>query len=187
MTVDGQQHSTDTLFEWQPLRIIYKPLHYQVKSWFQSRCKFHFFMCKMWFVWLVFNGTSTQKGQFVPTVGMRKASNEMQYLTFVTLHDNKVTHFTVKRTLTQTFIHLFIIMLTPSPIPSQIPHTLFDIISLGVNAVERHSQDIWKTVHTKSCARSKMPQYNMVNNILLFALVSGQQCVHRQEKIDKIW
>jgi len=31
--------------------------------------------------------------------------------------------------------YLLIITLAPSPIPSQIPHTLFDIISLGADAV----------------------------------------------------
>jgi len=31
--------------------------------------------------------------------------------------------------------YLLIITLAPSPIPSQIPHTLFDIISLGTDAV----------------------------------------------------
>jgi len=44
--------------------------------------------------------------------------------------------------------YLLIIMLVPSPIPSQIPHTLFDIIPLGVDAVLSHDQDTYKTVHT---------------------------------------
>jgi len=39
---------------------------------------------------------------------------------------------------------------------SQIPHTLLDIISLGVDAGVCHDQDTINTVHT--CARSKMPQ-----------------------------
>jgi len=40
------------------------------------------------------------------------------------------------------------------------------------------------TVHT--CARSKMPQYNIVNNVLVIFpwLVSRQQYVHQQETID---
>jgi len=46
-----------------------------------------------------------------------------------------------------------IFTLAPSPIPSQIPHTLFDIISLGVDPVLCRNQDTCKTVHT--CARSK--------------------------------
>jgi len=58
---------------------------------------------------------------------------------------------------------LLIITLAPSPIPSQIPHTLFNIISLGVDAVLCHDQDTCKTVHTG--ARSKMPQHNTVNNV----------------------
>jgi len=59
--------------------------------------------------------------------------------------------------------YLLIIMLVPSPIPSQIPHALFDIISLGADAVEHHAQDICTTVHT--CAHSKMPKHNIVNSI----------------------
>jgi len=42
--------------------------------------------------------------------------------------------------------YLPIITLAPSPIPSQIPHTLFDIISLGVDAVLCHDQDTCKTI-----------------------------------------
>jgi len=48
-------------------------------------------------------------------------------------------------------------------IPSQIPHTLFDIISLGVDAILCHDQDTCKTVYT--CARNKMPQFNIVHNV----------------------
>jgi len=59
--------------------------------------------------------------------------------------------------------YLLIITLAPSPIPSQIPQTLFEIISLGVDAVLCHDQDTCMTVCT--CARSKMPQYNVVNNV----------------------
>jgi len=52
--------------------------------------------------------------------------------------------------------YLLIITVAPSPIPSPIPHALFNIISLGVDAVLYHDQDTCKTVHTY--ARSKMPQ-----------------------------
>jgi len=51
--------------------------------------------------WLVFNGTSTQKGQFVLTAGERnwlsqlRTANEIQSY-YLTLHDNNVTQFTVK-------------------------------------------------------------------------------------------
>jgi len=40
------------------------------------------------------------------------------------------------------------------------------------------------TVHT--CAHSKMPQHNIVNNVTLFShvLVSSQQYVHQQATID---
>jgi len=51
----------------------------------------------------LFNGPSTQKGQFVPTVvkGNRlgrlrlRMASEIQYI-YLTLHDNNVKHFTVK-------------------------------------------------------------------------------------------
>jgi hypothetical protein len=45
-------------------------------------------------------------------------------------------------------------MLAPSPIPSQIPHTLFGIISLGGDAVYSHAQDNvrqFTLVHTAKC------------------------------------
>jgi len=73
--------------------------------------------------------------------------------------------------------YLLIITLAPSPIPSQIPHTLFDIISLDVDAVLCNDQDTRKTVHT--CARSKMPQHNIVNNVYLVILKE------RKHKFDK--
>jgi len=57
--------------------------------------------------------------------------------------------------LSNRMTYLLIITLAPSPIPSQIPHTLFDTISHGVDAVSCHDQDTCKTVHT--CARSIMP------------------------------
>jgi len=37
--------------------------------------------------------------------------------------------------------YLLIITYAPSPIPSQIPHTLFDIISFGEDAVVCHEQE----------------------------------------------
>jgi len=58
------------------------------------------------------------------------------------------------------------VTLARSPIPSQIPHTLSDIISLGVDAVLCHDQDTCMTVHT--CARSKMPQYNIMKCLVIF-------------------
>jgi len=45
--------------------------------------------------------------------------------------------------------YLLIITLPPSPIPSQIPHTLFDIISLSVDAVLCHDQ--FTFVHVAKC------------------------------------
>jgi len=58
--------------------------------------------------------------------------------------------------------YLLSITLALSSIPSQIPHTLFDIISIGVDAVLCHDQDTCKPAHT--CAHGKMPQHYIVNN-----------------------
>jgi len=41
--------------------------------------------------------------------------------------------------------YLLFITLAPSPVQSQIPHILLDIISLGVDAVY---QDTYRTAHT---------------------------------------
>jgi len=38
-----------------------------------------------------------------------------------------------------------------------------------VDAVLCHGQDTYKTVHSHSYARSKMPQYKIVNNVELFS------------------
>jgi len=78
--------------------------------------------------------------------------------------------------------YLLIITLATLPIPSQIPHTVFDIISLGVDAVLCHDQDTCKTVHT--CARSKMPQHNIVNNVWLFThdwFQDNSMCIDRRQ------
>jgi len=72
-------------------------------------------------------------------------------------------------------------MLAPSPIPNQISHTLFDIILLVVDAVLCHDQDTSMTVHT--WARSKMPQYNIVNNVKLFShdwFQGNSMCIDRR-------
>jgi len=70
---------------------------------------------------------------------------------------------------------LLIITIAPSQILCQIPHTLFDITSLGVDAASCHDQDTCKTSHT--CARSEIPQHNIVHNVWLFSheQLSGQQ------------
>jgi len=53
--------------------------------------------------WL-FNGMSTQKGQFVPTVGegyrlsQLRMANEIQCILPYVTHDNNITQFTVKHT-----------------------------------------------------------------------------------------
>jgi len=73
-------------------------------------------------------------------------------------------------------------MLEPSPITSQIPHTQIDIISLGLNEVLCHDQDTCMTVHT--CARSQMPQYNIVNNVWLFShnwFQGNSMCIDRRQ------
>jgi len=96
--------------------------------------------------------------------------NEVYDDSQIQTNDN-VTQFTVKHSsyinanirLSNQMTYLHIITLPPSPIPSQIPHTLIDKILLDVDAVLCHGQDTCKTVHT--CARSKMPQYNIVINV----------------------
>jgi len=78
--------------------------------------------------------------------------------------------------------YLLIITLVPLPIPSQIQHTLFDIISLSVDAVLCHDEDTCKTV--RPCARSKMPQYNIVNNVNLFShdwFQGNSMCIDRRQ------
>jgi len=79
----------------------------------------------------------------VPTAGegnRLKSAKDGQYNAYyITLHDNNVTQFTVKQSnyinatnrLSNRMTYL-LITLAPSSILSQIPHTLFDIISLGV-------------------------------------------------------
>jgi len=82
--------------------------------------------------------------------------------------------------------YLLIITLAPSPIPSKIPHTLFDIISLGVDSVLCYDQDTCKTVHT--CARRKMPQYNIVNNVKLFShdwFQGNSMCIDRRQSTQQ--
>jgi len=79
-----------------------------------------------------------------------------------------------------------LIKLAPSPIPSYIPHTLFDIISLDVDAVLCHDQDTYKTVHT--CARSKMPQHNIVNNVYYFPMTGfkARVCASTGDNRDNV-
>jgi len=77
---------------------------------------------------------------------------------------------------------LLIITIAPSPIRSQIPHTLFNMTSLGVDAVLCHDQNTCKTVHT--CARSKMTQHNIVNNVQLFSydwFQGNSTCIDRRQ------
>jgi len=73
--------------------------------------------------------------------------------------------------------------LAHSPMPSQIPHTLFDIISLGVDAVQHHAQDKCKTDHT--CAHNKMPQHYIVNMSSYFSMnwLQGCMCIDSRQSI----
>jgi len=120
--------------------------------------------------WLL-NGTSTQKGQFVPTAGERnrlsrlRMANEIQcILTYVTrwqcntVHSKTLQLHKRNNRLSIRMTYLPIITSAHLPIPSQTRHTLFEIISLGVDAILCHDQDTCKTIHT--CSRSKMPQDN---------------------------
>jgi len=65
-----------------------------------------------------------------------------------------------------------------------LPHTLFDKISLDVDAVLCHDQDTCKTVHT--CTRCKMPHYNIVNIVWLFShdwFQGNSMCIDRRQSI----
>jgi len=52
----------------------------------------------MWLIGWLFNGTSIQNGQFVPSVeeGNRLSRQTIYNAYYLTLHDNNVTQFTVK-------------------------------------------------------------------------------------------
>jgi len=75
----------------------------------------------------VFNGTSTEKGQFVKTVG--EGNNVKQ---FTVKHSSYINAAMQHKCLSHQMTYLLIIMFVPSPMPGEIPHTVFDIISLGV-------------------------------------------------------
>jgi len=77
--------------------------------------------------WL-FNGKSTQKGQVMPTAGEENDNNVTLFTITVQLHKRN-------NRLSNRMTYLLIIKLAPLPIPSHIPHTLFNTISLGVDAV----------------------------------------------------
>jgi len=86
---------------------------------------------------------------------------------------------------------LIIITLAPSPTQNQIPHSLFDIFSIGLVAVKCPAQDndqydsLHMIVHI--CARSKFSQHNIANNVVISPeLVSGQQwmCIDREQLIQ---
>jgi len=80
---------------------------------------------------------------------------------------------------------MLIITLASSPIPSQNPHTLFDIISLGVDAVLCHDQDThvrqFTLAHVANC-------HSTISRIMSsYFPTTGFQAtvyVHRQETID---
>jgi len=107
---------------------------------------------------------STQNGQFVPTVGRETSSVGWGWPTkynayYLTLHDTNATQFTVKQSsyinATGYLIEwLTCLLLYVSANTNPDPHTRFDIISLGVEAVLSHDQDTCKTVRT--CVRSKI-------------------------------
>jgi len=101
----------------------------------------------IWIDWLSYS-TSTQKGQFVPTVGEGnwlsgpRMANEMQcILPYVTRYHRNTIHsktrqlVTCNNPLSNRMTNLLIITLAPSLVPSQVSHILFHKISLGVDAV----------------------------------------------------
>jgi len=127
------------------------------------------FIISDWSIDWLFNGMSTRKGQFVTNAGewnqfsrARMAKEIQCILPYVTWKQCNTVHRITPQLhksnnrLSNIMTYLLIITHAPSPIPSQIPHTLFDIISLRVDAVLCHDQAICRTVH--ACARSKMPQ-----------------------------
>jgi len=74
---------------------------------------------------------------------------------------------------------VLIFISAPSPIPSQIPHTLFHSVWMQFNVVTRTP---CKTVHT--CARSKMPQHNIVNIFYSFShdwFQGKSMCIDRRQ------
>jgi len=74
-------------------------------------------------------------------------------------------------------------MLAPSPIQSQISHTLFDIISLGVDTVLCHvRREQFILVHGAKCHSTI--SWIMWCLVIFPWLVSRQQYVHRQATID---
>jgi len=92
----------------------------------------------------LFNSTSTQKGQFVPTVGegnlfnRLRMANEIQcIISHVTRQQcNTICSKTLQsqkrnNRLSNWMTYSHIIKLAPSPIRSQIPHTLFDIYNFS--------------------------------------------------------
>jgi len=85
------------------LKIAWNKISYyemQERIWFTSTQQLTYLRLVGW----LFNGTSTQKGQYVPTVGvgnwlswLRIANEYRRYSAYyLTLHDNNVTQFTVK-------------------------------------------------------------------------------------------
>jgi len=85
-----------------------------------------------------------------------KDGNEIQcILPYVTRNQCNTVHSKTlqlhKRNnrLSNRMTYLLFITLAPSPIPSKIPHTLFNIISLGVDTVLCHDQDT--LVHVAKC------------------------------------
>jgi len=108
--------------------------------------------------WL-FNGTSTQKGNFMAIARegnllkrLRMANEKQCIIRYVIQQRNTVhgktfqLHKRNNRLSNQT--NYLLITLAPSLIPSQILHTLFEIIPLGVDAILCHDQDTCKTVNT---------------------------------------
>jgi len=79
--------------------------------------------------------------------------------------------------------YLLIITLAPSPIPSQSQQIVFDIISLGVDAVLCHDQDTCKTVHT--CARSLFVSEQIVPSVETVGGRKKLRAVGRVRKASK--
>ena len=95
---------------------------------------------------MVFNGTSTQEGQFVP-ISLKQAQAVIMILH--TLHNYNATWFRIKHYSYNTATNSYLItrltclnITSPSPKPSWITHiTPFGIISLGVDEELGHAQE----------------------------------------------
>ena len=105
------------------------------------------------FVWLMFNGTSTQEGHFVPTaggwnrLGQLRMTNETQCTILQTLHNYNVTQFTLKHssyiTATISYLIVWLTCLNITLVPSTIPNHITQVISHSPYSVWSQFHAVW--------------------------------------------